>query len=63
MDNPVESFTADLINIAKQSIPKSQSNPHHVPKPWFDTEVKEAIKARKKALRQLKMSPTMANVN
>ena len=62
-DNPVESFTEDLINIANKSIPKSQANPHHVPKPWFDTEVKEAIKARKKALRQLRMSPTMANVN
>ena len=63
MENPVVYFIEDLINIAKKSIPNSRTNPNHAPKPWFHMEVKEAIKARKKTLIQLKISQNMANVN
>ena len=48
--SPADLFTIDLIDIANSVISKSKSNPNHTPKPWFDTEVKQAIKARKKAL-------------
>jgi ribonuclease HI len=62
-DSPVDLFTNDLIDIADKAIPKSKSNPCHISKPWFDSEVKDAIRARKRALRQFSAHPTEENLN
>ena len=61
-EEPVEAFSRDLIEIANRSIPKSKVNSFHISKPWFDSEVKEAIKARKKSLRKFNSQPTEANL-
>lgn len=60
-ETPVESFTEDLINISDRTIPKTKSNPTHVPKPWFDLEVKVAIRDRRKALRKYHNRPIPEN--
>ena len=62
-DSPIESFTEDLIDISNKTIPRSKTNPVHAPKPWFDSEVKQAISERRRALRQLNSHPTSANLN
>jgi len=63
LNEPVTSFTTDLIKIANKTIPKSKTHPKHPPKPWFDTEVQEAIKNRQKALRKISKYPTTENLN
>lgn len=63
LEQPMETFTNDLIEIANKAIPKTGTNLKHSPKPWFDKDVKEAINKRKRALRKFKLQPTNQNLN
>ena len=44
-----------------ESIPRTTAVPQHNHKPWHDDEVKDAIKARKRALRAFNSRPTNEN--
>lgn len=63
VEDALEVFSRDIIEIANKIIPKSKANPFHSPKPWFDSEVQNAIKERKKALRKFNSQPIQANLD
>ena len=56
-------MTQDLIDIAVDTIPRTTTIPKRISKPWYDDEVKEAIRNRKRALRKFKSRPTQANLD
>jgi len=60
--DPMADFSSKLYNIALTTIPKSKphSKKHHTV--WFDEDCKTAIKDRKKALHEVKTSPTTENI-
>lgn len=62
-NNLVEDFTDDITDIANKTIPMTKNNSKRSARPWFDDEVREAIKNRKKALRIFKSQPTINNLN
>ena len=51
---PIVLFTNVLCFIAKSCMPKSTAKPKKRCKPWFNTECKDAMKARKSSLASLK---------
>ena len=56
-------FTDTLIQMANQTIPKSDFSKNKLPKvPWFSDVCKQAIKERKKAQRKLFRNPSAENV-
>ena len=59
----IEDFTDDIIEIANSTIPITKNNSKRSPRPWFDDEVRVAIKNRKRALRIFKSQPTISNMN
>ena len=59
--NDIECFTKTLIDIAEKCIPKTSTN-YKRNKPWFNDEVKTAIKKRKSALRTFNKNPTKENL-
>ena len=61
--NPIQHFTAILISIADESIPKSSPNSKKPQKTWVTKECKEAIKQRREALKQFNTRPTPENLN
>jgi ribonuclease HI len=62
IEDPLSSFTNQLIDIATQTIPKSSANAHSKHKPWFNAECKEAIDHRKQTLQTFKNKPTTINL-
>ena len=62
-DDPIESFTSILINIAEETVPKTATKSKKAKKPWFTDDCKTAIKQRKGALRQFNNRPTHDNLN
>jgi hypothetical protein len=62
VEDPIQTFTDTLYDVAKQCIPKSNPNPKKPEKPWFTEECKKAVKARKKALKKFKRQPTQYNL-
>ena len=61
-EDPLQTFTNTLFDIASQCIPKSNPNPPKKEKPWYTEECKEAIKQRRKALKNFKRQPTQHNL-
>ena len=61
-ENPVEYFNDRLLEIAKECIPKTSTNPKRS-KPWYNEECKTAIKNRKTALHKFNKNPTKENLN
>lgn len=61
-DNPFESFTSTLLEIASKTIPKTCGKIKTTQKPWFNEECKAAIKNRKSALKQFLAKPTWSNL-
>ena len=59
--NDIECFTKTLIHIAEKCIQKISTN-YKRNTPWFNEEVKTAIKKRKSALRTFNKSPTKENL-
>ena len=57
-EHPIEGFTEIVLDIASHCIPQSTPNPKRPTKPWFSEECKQAIRKRKKALRDFKKQPT-----
>ena len=62
-DDPIATFTNILQDVTEQSIPKTTTVPKHIKKPWFNDEVKEAIRDRKKILREFNSQPIQQNLN
>ena len=60
-ENSLNSFSHTLIDIATNTIPKSNSSlrKHN---PWFNTDCKEAVKCRKKTLRKFQKHPNNDNL-
>ncbi len=62
-DDPIQQFSTSLIRIANLSIPKSQPSAKIIPKPWFNSDCKNSIKTRQRALHQAKTHPTSDNIS
>ena len=54
--DPIADFTSSLIEISKECIPQTSTNPTKS-NPWYNDDCKEAIKQRKQALSKFKRSP------
>ena len=54
--DPISDFTSSLIEISKECIPQTSTNPINS-NPWYNDDCKEAIKQRKQALSKFKKSP------
>ena len=52
----IADFTSSLIEISKERIPQTSTNPTKS-NPWYNDDCKEAIKQRKQALSKFKRSP------
>ena len=52
----IADFTSSLIEISKECIPQTSTNPTKS-NPWYNDDCKEAIKQRKQALSKFKRSP------
>ena len=60
--DPITDFTSSLIEISKECIPQTSTNPTKS-NPWYNDDCKEAIKQRKQALSKFKRSPNTNNFN
>ena len=60
--DPIADFTSSLVEISKEYIPQTSTNPTKS-NPWYDDDCKEAIKQRKQALSKFKRSPNTNNFN
>ena len=60
--DPISDFTSTLIEISKECIPQTSTNPTKS-NPWYNGDCKEAIKQRKQALSKFKKSPNSNNLN
>ena len=60
--DPITDFTSSLIEISKECIPQTSTNPTKS-NPWYNDDCKEAIKQRKQALSKFKISPNTNNFN
>ena len=62
-EDPILSFTENLIDISNQCIPKISTNSFKKKRPWFNDKCKEAIKKRKDSFKRFKQYPTKTNLN
>ena len=62
-EDPAKLFTSLLTDAAKQSVPQTSTKPKKPPKSWFTDECKQAINARKEALRRFNLRPTSDNLS
>ena len=60
--DPIADFTSSLIEISKECIPQTSTNPTKS-NPWYNDDCKEAIKQHKQALSKFKRSPNTNNFN
>ena len=60
--DPIADFTSSLIEISKECIPQTSTNPAKS-NPWYNDDCKEAFKQRKHALSKFKRSPNTNNFN
>ena len=60
--DPISDFTSSLIEISKECIPQTSTNPTKS-NSWYSDDCKEAIKQRKQALSKFKKSPNSNNLN
>ena len=58
----VEDFTSKVIDAARRSIPRTSGAPHRTPVPWWTEECREAIRARRRALRAFDRHATTENL-
>ena len=62
-DEPIVLFTDVLCNIAKSCMPRATAKQKKRCKPWFNTECKDALKARKSAVASFKTNITSENLS
>ena len=62
-EEPIVLFTDVLCNIAKNCMPRTTAKQKAHCKPWFNTECKDAMKARKSALVSFKTNITADNLS
>ena len=62
-DEPIVLFTDILCIISKSSMPRTTAKQNKLCKPWFNTECKDAMKARKAALTNFKTNITSENLS
>ena len=62
-DEPIVLFTDGVCNIAKSCMPQTTTKQKKRCKPWFNTECKDAMKARKAAVTNFKTNITSENLS
>ena len=62
-NDPIESFSYILLNIAEENVPKTSLKSKKAKKPWFTDDCKTAIIQHKGALRQFNNRRTYDNFN
>ena len=62
-DEPIVLFTDVLYIIAKSCMPRTTAKQKKQKKPWFNTEGKDAMKARKAAVTNFKTNITSENLS
>ncbi|KAI5708247.1 hypothetical protein M8J77_018932 [Diaphorina citri] len=61
IDEILSAINANIIDAAKESIPLKKIPANKLPVPWWDDEVKQVIKSRRKWLRKARRVPTIDN--
>ncbi|XP_026679016.1 uncharacterized protein LOC113467177 [Diaphorina citri] len=61
IDELLSAINTNIIDAAKESIPVKKIPANKLPVPWWDDEVKQAIKSRRKWLRKARRVPTIDN--
>ena len=61
VDDPIDTFSSLLLEIAGECIPKTSTNLHRN-RPWFNDECKQSIKERRAAVRKFNVCPTPQNL-
>jgi hypothetical protein len=57
VDSMVDHFTNAVVQAAGMNIPRSSIRPRRVPVPWWTDECRDAIRVRKRALKQFQIHP------
>lgn len=52
-----------ILDAASKSVPKTKATPRRRPVPWFNNEIREAIRLRRKSLAVFKRYPTSINLS
>ncbi|KAI5735926.1 hypothetical protein M8J77_024290 [Diaphorina citri] len=61
VDQMLSDINTNILDAAKSSVPVKHIPPNRLPVPWWDEEVKQVIKARRKWLRKARRFPTIDN--
>ncbi|KAI5715541.1 hypothetical protein M8J77_017923 [Diaphorina citri] len=61
IDQMLSEINSNILDAAKESIPVKQIPSNKLPVPWWDDDVKQAIKTRRKWLRKARRDPSIAN--
>ncbi|KAK7867868.1 hypothetical protein R5R35_008617 [Gryllus longicercus] len=61
-EEDVTDFTNTVISSAVQYIPQTSGRSSRIPVPWWNTETKEAIREKRKALNRYRRAPTQDNL-
>lgn len=61
-ERDVTDFTNSVISAAGKYIPQSTGRTSRMPVPWWNTETKEAIREKRRALNRYRRSPTQDNL-
>jgi hypothetical protein len=62
LDSMMDHFTNDVVQAATMNIPRSSIRPRRVPVPWWTDECHDAIRARKRALKQFQIQLIQENL-
>jgi hypothetical protein len=62
VDSMLDYFTNAVVQVAAMNIPRSSIRPRRVLVPWWTDECRDAIHARKRALKQFQIHPIQENL-
>jgi hypothetical protein len=62
VDSMLDHFTNAIFQVAVMNIPRSSIRPRRVPVPWWIDECRDAIRGRKRALKQFQIHPIQKNL-
>ena len=62
VDRSINEFTKAIVDAATVSIPQTSIKSKRVPVPWWNDEIKQTIKLRRKALKRFNIQPSQDNL-
>lgn len=61
VDTTLQLMNTNILSAAEAAIPEKKIPSNRLPVPWWDEEIKDAIKTRRKCLRAVRRRPTIEN--